>query len=381
MRSYLKHVLITSLFLPVVTIASAQVVFTPIEQQFDARAVSELIVDAPNANITINTSNRSDIAVQVVVTGKNQERVDDYYESQYFDLTLEEGALQLRSEPDWVKLDRRWWRTPPTIDVAVAMPPTVYSELLTRTGDILVNELNAGAEIRTINGKIAVDSISGGPISLISSGHITAKELRGSTVNAITINGNFAVNLLQSEDMEIRTLDGSILVKNVTSRGEIILQTSSGNIIADHITGEYVTAKSTNKGDIEAGLISGRTDMHVRNGAVQIRQITGSLMLDSSNGDVEVGVADAQHIRINASNGDVTLSASENFSATLDLAGKNLDLSGWGLSNPGTESKLRIATQEGGPLIHVRATNGDIVLAPLKNYNISSTRAVPPPVP
>lgn len=63
-------------------------------------------------------------------------------------------------------------------------------------------------------------------------------------------------------------------------------------------------------------------DIHVRNDDVQIRQITGSLTLTSSNGDIQVGVADSQHIQINASNGDVTLSAPEKFSATLDLAEK-----------------------------------------------------------
>ena len=122
-------------------------------------------------------------------------------------------------------------------------------------------------------------------------------------------------------------------------------------------------------------------DIHVRNDDVQIRQITGSLTLISSNGDIQVGVADSQHIRINASNGDVTLSAPEKFSATLDLAGKKLDLSGWGLSNPSTEPKLKMATQEGAPLIHVRANSGEIILAPFENYNISSAKAVPPPVP
>ena len=52
-----------------------------------------------------------------------------------------------------------------------------------------------------------------------------------------------------------------------------------------------------------------------------------------------------------------------------------------GLSNPSTEPKLKMATQEGAPLIHVRANSGEIILAPSENYNISSAKAVPPPVP
>ncbi len=633
MPSRLKCILITLLFFGAAPLVSAQVEFTPIKKQFDASAVSDLVVDAPNANLTIHTSNRSDVDVQVVVSGRNQERVENYYANQHLSLTLEERTLQLYSDPNWQELDGRNWRNPPTIEVIIAMPATVYPELYTSTGAVRINELKAGAKIKTIHGDISVDSISGGPIKLQSSdGSITAKELQTSFVTAKTIHGNIAVDLLYSEHAEfqtssgeitankmhgtslsvrtihsdiemeelifkeelllqssggdiaaeqidarslitetihgnvefgiasidhaeiqtsngtikagriqgtsvltksiqgdikvtevtsssiltlqssggsitahqiaaptltvktvhgaldlgfvssdhaeiqtsrgaihaeriqggsvliksilgsinagqvtasetitlqssdgnitaeqidastliaktirgrlnigsvsarygidlrssegtitvtdleggsvfVRSIQGSILVENVTSRGEISLQTSRGNIIAEHLKGAFVTAKATSKGDLDAGIVAAHADMHVRNGDIQIRQIVGSLVLHSSNGDTQIGVMETQNIRITASNGDVTLSAPEKFAATLDLAGKKLDISGWGLTNPDSEPRLKMATQKGAPLIHVRAINGEIILAPLQSYNISSASAVPPPVP
>ena len=165
-----------------------------------------------------------------------------------------------------------------------------------------------------------------------------------------------------------------------TSR-EISLQTSEGNIIAEHLKGAFVTAKATSKGDIETGLIEAHADVNLRNGDIQIGQIIGSLLLKSSNGDVNVGVEKIQNVRIQSSNGDVTLSAPENFAATLDLAGKSLDLGGWGVVNPGTEPELKMAMHQGAPLIHVRATNGAIVLLPLENFSISSATSIFRPFP
>ena len=96
MRSFPKHIPATALFLSfaIVVPASAQVEITPIKQQFAASAVSELIVNVPNANLTVQTSDRFDVDIQVVLTGKKQQRVDEYYLRQRFDVVMEEGTLQ-----------------------------------------------------------------------------------------------------------------------------------------------------------------------------------------------------------------------------------------------------------------------------------------------
>ncbi|MXZ04435.1 MAG: DUF4097 domain-containing protein, partial [Rhodothermaceae bacterium] len=212
MQSYPKHILVTAFFLAfaIVVPASAQVEITPIKQQFAASAVSELIVNAPNANLTIHTSDRSDVEIQVVLTGKEQQRIDDYYLRQHFDVSMEEGTLQLLSTPDWENLDTRGWRNdPPVIDVTIAMPATVHPRLRTSRGEVQINELKAGAEVRSTEGSIKVSSISGGPIKLQShDGNIIAKELRGTSVSVKTINGNIAVRFLHGDHVEVRTSEG-----------------------------------------------------------------------------------------------------------------------------------------------------------------------------
>ena len=585
---------------------SAQVEFTPIKQQFNANLVSDLVVNVSNANIVIHTSNRPDIDIELSVTGQDLAKKDDYhdyYESQNFNVILSKGVLKLLSEPRGF----RGWHNPPAIDVAIKMPANIYPDLNTSSGDILINELKAGAKIRTITGTITVDSISGGPIGLqSSSGDITTKELRGSSGKIVTsslmaqtiqgslnlglvtgenlemnsfdgnisadrvdggfisvksINGNIQVGeffaektlvlqsssgnistgkidasslitraiqgslnlgLVTGENLEMNSFDGNIsadrvdggfisvksingniqvgeffaektlvlqsssgnistgkidasslitraiqgslnlgfivgeklemtsssgnitadrvdgesvsvrtmmghmeidyvtakhqvnlstssgnivvydikgssvfanttqgniLTQNISSKGTISLETSSGNITTDYLKGQFLIAKTTTQGDIGFGLINAHADIYAKTGDIQIDQLIGSLTLNSSNGDIGVGMTDIQYVRIDASNGDVTLSAPQKFPVSLDLSGKNLDLNGWDVSSEMSSMRgiqmhaLKRQNQDSESLIHVRAPKGDIILCSLEDYSISNTTAVPPPVP
>ena len=493
---------------------SAQVEFTPIKQQFNANLVSDLVVNVSNANIVIHTSNRPDIDIELSVTGQDLAKKDDYhdyYESQNFNVILSKGVLKLLSEPRGF----RGWHNPPAIDVAIKMPANIYPDLNTSSGDILINELKAGAKIRTITGTITVDSISGGPIGLqSSSGDITTKELRGSSGKIVTsslmaqtiqgslnlglvtgenlemnsfdgnisadrvdggfisvksINGNIQVGefftektlILQSssgnistgkidasslitraiqgslnlgfivgeklemrsssgnitadrvdgESVSVRTMmghmeidyvtakhqvnlstssgnivvydikgssvfanttQGNILTQNISSKGTISLETSSGNITTDYLKGQFLIAKTTTQGDIGFGLINAHADIYAKTGDIQIDQLIGSLTLNSSNGDIGVGMTDIQYVRIDASNGDVTLSAPQKFPVSLDLSGKNLDLNGWDVSSEMSSMRgiqmhaLKRQNQDSESLIHVRAPKGDIILCSLE---------------
>ncbi|MYI42482.1 MAG: DUF4097 domain-containing protein [Rhodothermaceae bacterium] len=366
MRSFPKHILAATLFLAfaIVVPASAQVEITPIKQQFAASAVSELIVNVPNANLTIQTSDRFDVEIQVVVTGKKQQRVDDYYLRQRFDVVMEEGTLRLLSAPDWKNLDTRGWRNdPPVIDVTIAMPATVHPRLRTSSGEVRINELKAGAEVRSTDGSITVNSISGGPIKLQSSdGDITAKELRGTSVTAKTVNGNVAVGFLDSDHAEVRTSDGSITseklqgesviarttngdieIGEITSKTSLLLQTSDGSITTKQIDASSLTVKAFN-GDLNLGVVSSdhaeiRTSdgnitsektqgesviARTTNGDIEIGELTSktSLLLQTSDGNITTKQVDASSLIVKAVNGDLNLGAASSNKAEIRTSSK-----------------------------------------------------------
>ena len=143
--------------------------------------------------------------------------------------------------------------------------------------------------------------------------------------------------------------------------------------------GAHIT---TGGGKITIGSAGGAVYAQTGGGDIQIGPTAGSVEAITGAGDVDIDFRGKGSVNVGAGVGRVTISAPNDLNANLELItaytdkfrGKTHIISDWPVfvtetkewdTSMGTPRRYVIVRQqigEGGPLIHVKTTNGDIVL-------------------
>jgi hypothetical protein len=122
---------------------------------------------------------------------------------------------------------------------------------------------------------------------------------------------------------------------------------------------------TTNNGTLKVNGLSGHVKGVVTNGTIDMTGLHGSVDVASVNGHIVVRMAEVtDRVRIEATNGRITLEVPKNTKATLNARSVNGNISVSGLNTPEASGR-RIRTVEsqingGGPELDVRVTNGRI---------------------
>ena len=173
------------------------------------------------------------------------------------------------------------------------------------------------------------------------------------------------VRVPRDADLDVRTGDGNIEVQPVS--GRVSLSTGDGDIAADGLQGE--TRLHTGDGGIRANGLSGRLEADTGDGDLSVRGRFDHLDLHTGDGDVDAAVEPGSRIEtawsIRTGDGDVTLRLPGDLGADLDVQTGD---GGIVLDKPalvtGTvrENALRGKVGPGGPPLKVRTGDGSIRL-------------------
>jgi DUF4097 and DUF4098 domain-containing protein YvlB len=124
---------------------------------------------------------------------------------------------------------------------------------------------------------------------------------------------------------------------------------------------------TTSNGNLKANGIAGQVKGILTNGSIDMTDLHGSVDVASVNGRILVRMAEVtDRVRIEATNGRITLEVPKDTKATLDARSVNGSITVTGL-NTQEPSGRRIRTLEsqlngGGPELDVRVTNGRITI-------------------
>ena len=202
---------------------------------------------------------------------------------------------------------------PVQVDFIVTVPSRTSVELKTSGGDVVVGDLDGAVHAHTSGGEIELGKIGA--------------------------------------DIDASTSGGSVRLKE--GRGAVKLTTSGGNISAEHIAGP--AELRTSGGDIRIDAVESTLSAHTSGGnvrAVFAGPLKGDCTLSTSGGDVKTTVAEGAGFRLDAetSGGDV------------DASGLTISIEHGGLG----KSRLSGSVNGGGPLLKLRTSGGDIVVASRK---------------
>lgn len=219
--------------------------------------------------------------------------------------------------------------------------------------------------VANTNGPIEIVGWDGGTVIVkaVKKSTLGKEELDNIQIN-VSMNGNnlrirtqySGLSALQgSVDMSI-TVPRTIHLESVTSsNGPIHIQDSKGNI----------TVESSNGGifiDTVDGFVSAQTS----NGHIEVKATTGIRNLRSSNGPIIAEIADVQQdIRIETSNGAVTIALNPLLNASLEMTTSNGKIKIEGISlnlELLTETHVIGSLGSEGPSIDIRTSNGNIHL-------------------
>ncbi|MBP2327952.1 hypothetical protein JOF56_008337 [Kibdelosporangium banguiense] len=228
---------------------------------FDTPEPISVTIDLSAGNVQIAASDRTDTLVEVRPTDESDE--SDVDAAQKTRVEFAEGTLLVRG-PKGRPLSRKTR----SVDVRIELPvgSQVGSEV--SVGDLRTTGVLGECRLKASVGHFRLDQT--GPLRLdTSGGHIT--------VNKIAGNAELATG---SGRMRIGEIDGTAVIKN-----------SNGGTEIGTVTGELRVR--TANGDISVDRAFTRVEAKTANGSIRVGEVVrDSVTLDSSTGDLEVGIAE-----------------------------------------------------------------------------------------
>ncbi len=353
-------------FIMVATSVQAQITLTPIDEKYADDEVRDLVVSVVDADVTVNTSDVSTVEVQVTVEGSDRDRAMDYYERQNFSIKLDDGTLHVHSKREKSYGLSYGWRNSANIHVAINMPSNISSNIRTSDGDLVIDELTAGATIVTSDGDIEATWLEGASVSVKSSdGDISILAASGEKITIQTSDGDIEAGWLEGSSVSVRTSDGDLELGDVA--GNLQIQTSDGDILIDSMDGK-LDAKTSDGNLVIGEIVSSGAEVRTSDGEIKIGKATGSLTLRTSDGDVELGLIDPENVNVTISSGDALFVMAQDLPATLDIRAQDVEIDSFlNFSGDLDDSRVDGDLNGGGALVRVHISDGDVVIRPMEH--------------
>ncbi|MBL0210314.1 MAG: DUF4097 family beta strand repeat protein [Holophagaceae bacterium] len=212
---------------------------------------SKLWVKNRNGGIKVTGWDKEEVALTALIRDSERRKVELVLKRLGADLDIEAVFQQ----PSW----SFGFVTSPRCEMTLKVPRKVLGFFHTTNGSVVASNMEGYARCETTNGDVKLRDIKG-------------------EVQAESTNGSIeAVNL--KARIKGGTTNGRLVIDNV--EGGIVLETTNGGISAKNLDGwgEGIKLESTNGGiDVELGLA------------------TGDILLDNTNGSLEINIPGAQII-------------------------------------------------------------------------------------
>lgn len=284
-----------------------------IEKSFAVQPGGLLTVETQGGNIQVEAWDQPTVKVTATQTLKTDSESEADELLKKLALTIEQEGSGITAKARYEKRATgfMWGSWPPVqVSFVVSVPSRYHATLKTSGGNVRVGNLGGNLDARTSGGNIELGKITGDVEAHTSGGDVRLAEGSG-TVKLATSGGNISVE---------------------RAKGPTELKTSGGDIRITSV--ENILLASTSGGNVTAGLA----------GALK-----GDCVLETSGGNVRAHVSPAAAFRLEA-----TTSGGNAKAEGLSFVAEE--------SRP-HRSRLTGNVNGGGPLLKLRSSGGDVVVA------------------
>jgi beta-lactamase regulating signal transducer with metallopeptidase domain/DUF4097 and DUF4098 domain-containing protein YvlB len=348
-----------------------------IERTLDATNGERLTLDLETgASVTVRGWSEPKAQIRVQLGGRDwaQTRVD---------IARVDGGVRVHT---WIETDDQIQSTSHAIEVMV--PQRYDVQLDSAGGDLSLSDLEGNFEGTTGGGSLILSNIRGAADLRTGGGdiHVSDAHLSGSVTS-----GGGKVELSNvSGGLRGTSGSGPVIYRDAATDdgaggkegGMLHISRAGGDITLDDITDG--AELETGGGDIRVRRASGDVEASTGGGDIDIRHVAGAVQAGTGAGSVHIEVdelaADGGGIAISTGNGEVVIELPANVAATFDLETAYTDNRGsktrieddWAIPVTETDTwddsrgtprkyvRANGAVGGGGPLVKVRAVNGNI---------------------
>ena len=301
------------------------------------------------------------------------------------------------------------------IDFTVRVPAGTDLELTTNYGTIYLQDVSGEVVLDAAFGEVQVEGLQGELQIKNQNGHVRLQDVDAGS-GEISVMSNFGgidVENLEAGTAHLETQNGGMTLKGIQTIGKIELSSLFGDIELTDFSGADLVAESDNGGiTLVDGELSGKLkagsffqDIVIQdvsaenytansnNGAISLQGASGRLQLGTSFGDIEVSDAQDAILQVRVENGSIRFSGSLAVDEEHSLEGSfgDIDLtipedssfdvvletefgsirSDMPLTLQGEFSQEHMSgsMNAGGPLLHIKTSNGNISITAQKVYN------------
>ncbi|HEX6345860.1 DUF4097 family beta strand repeat-containing protein [Umezawaea sp.] len=251
---------------------------------FDTPAPVDVTIDVFSGDVRVTATDRTDTTVEVLPADAREAK--DVEAAEQTRVEFADGKLLVKTpKPRGLSYVRAKW----SVEVHVEVPTGSTLRGDTGMGDFRVTGELGECRLKSGSGHIEVDQA--GPVHLrTSGGHVTVEAVTGTA--------------------DVSTASGTVRIGRVD--GEAVVKNSNGPTTIGRVGGD-LRVRSSN-GDITVAAAAGGVDAKSANGTIRVDEVVrGSIVLKTSTGDLEVGVAEgtAAWLDVNTSQGRVRNSLDE----------------------------------------------------------------------
>lgn len=291
-----------------------------IEKTFKVKPGGQLTLRADFGSVAIDSWSRDEIRVYVTKKAKrySKEEAEELFKQYQVNFRELRNGLEITGEFLDHFRNRRL-----QVHFEIQVPEEFNLDVETSGGSISVNDLTGDIDLNTSGGSIKLGNIGG--------------------------------------DVDAHTSGGSITLDD--ANGEVNLRTSGGSINIGETTGR-VDAK-TSGGSINMNGSGGDVSAHTSGGSLRLKNIKGNIDASTSGGSIHAEFAEQidKNCQLKTSGGGITVYLKPDVSIDIDASTSGgrvyceLPIKAESLKK---KNKLRGQINDGGPLLRLRTSGGNI---------------------
>ena len=296
-----------------------------VKKTFDVKPGGNLVIDADFGSIEVTTHSSNQVQIEVyrkidAFTQKEAERILEDLE-----LTIKQDGNDVFVNADYLRDGFNWGKTRIKLRFVAVVPKEYNVDLKTAGGSISVDDLDGKVVARTSGGSLQFGNINGPVDGRTSGGSITLEGCNGDA-DVHTSGGSINIGKVDGS-VKAGTSGGSITINR--ANGTVEAKTSGGSINVDEVMGDINA--STSGGGINAKISA---------------QPRGDCRLSTSGGSVNVYMFDDIKVDVDAKTSGGRVKT--DFPVTIQGEIK--------------KNQLQAKINDGGPLLHLRTSGGNINL-------------------
>jgi DUF4097 and DUF4098 domain-containing protein YvlB len=288
-----------------------------ISKVFPVKPGGKLVLSADRGSVKINTSDRSDVSVEVKrkVKGASSAKAAEIFESHKVTFSQDGDEVTVRGKCD--KDIGGWFhfgKADLEVEFIVGIPKKFNLDLNTALGSIAVQDIEGAVKAKSSCGSLRFAVVLGTLDARTSLGQVDAERVTGAATLK-SANGSLRLDRAEAES-ELETALGSIHLKSAA--GKLKARSSSGSLEFGELTAPADV--ETQMGSIKVGLAHDRLRAHSSSGSIHIKDAKNTVVADTSMGSIEAGISSqpADDCELRTSSGSIHVRLDKELGFDLD---------------------------------------------------------------